>query len=234
VGHPRHTTPPITHDSDILSSHAPSKKNERGASGPPVLDKAQDAADKIGETVGWDSKQYLDAQRAIDAYGDEGVDNGVVIAQGNVGQDQASVEVAGNTVAKTSDNPNGQNIRVTFDKRSNMLSLGGAGLDIYQLAGLTAHEGVHVADASDWVSSGFSPNANPSSFQTEFDAYQVEGTIAQGFGIPFLRYQWPDRTYGLFLPLSPTSATLTKMIKSEYPRYNMDAFSRNTKLPRPQ
>ena len=37
VRHPRHTTPPITYDSDILSSHAPFRKNERGASGPPVL-----------------------------------------------------------------------------------------------------------------------------------------------------------------------------------------------------
>jgi len=37
-----------------------------------TLDKAQDAADALGAKYGWDSKQYTDAQLAIDAYGDEG------------------------------------------------------------------------------------------------------------------------------------------------------------------
>jgi RHS repeat-associated protein len=193
------------------------------------LDKAQDAADALGNKYGWDSKQYLDAQRAIDAYGDEGVDNGVVIAQGNVGSGLADTAVAGNTVAKTKDNPNGQNIRVTFDKRSNLL-----GADPASLAALAAHEGVHVADGSDWVTSGFSPNAMPSLLQTEWDAYQVTGSILEGLGAPTMTFPWPDRSYTFFLPLSPTSSTLTKMIKNEYPKYNLDAFNRNTKIPRPQ
>jgi RHS repeat-associated protein len=74
------------------------------------LDKAQEAADIIGagENCQWQCKEYLDAQRAIDVYGDEDVNNGVTIAQGDVGGG-AQVEVAGNTVAKTRDNPNRQN-----------------------------------------------------------------------------------------------------------------------------
>jgi RHS repeat-associated protein len=194
-----------------------------------ALDKAQDAADALGNKYGWDSKQYLDAQRAIDAYGDEGVDNGVTIAQGNVGSGEAQTEVAGSTVAKTQDNPNGQNIRVTFDRASNVL-----GADTNSLATLAAHEGVHVADGSDWVSSGFSNNALPSRLQTEWDAYQVQGSIAEGLGASFLRFPWPDRSYGILLPMSPTSSTLAKMLKNEYPKLNLDAFSRNTKLPGPQ
>jgi len=142
-----------------------------------TLDKAQDAADALGAKYGWDSKQYTDAQLAIDAYGDEGVDNGVTIAQGDVGAGKAETKVAGNTVAKTEFNPNGQNIRVTFDQDSNVL-----GVDINLLSSLAAHEGVHVADGSDWVSSGFSDKALPSGFQTEFDAYQVQGSILEGLG----------------------------------------------------
>jgi RHS repeat-associated protein len=195
-----------------------------------ALDKAQDAADKIGagENCQWQCKEYLDAQRAIDAYGDEGVDNGVVIAQGNVGSGLTDTAVAGNTVTKTKDNPNGQNIRVTFDTRSNLL-----GADTTSLAAVAVHEGVHVADGSDWVSSGFSSNAMPSLFQTEWDAYQVTGSILEGLGAQTMTFPWPDRSYTFFLPLSPTSATLTKMIKNEYPKYNLDAFSRDTKIPRP-
>ena len=50
----------------------------------------QSADGALANKYGWDSKQYLDAQRAIDAYGDEDVDNGVTIAQGNVGSDTAA------------------------------------------------------------------------------------------------------------------------------------------------
>jgi RHS repeat-associated protein len=193
-----------------------------------ALDKAQDAADKLGEKYGWDSKQYTDAQRAIDAYGDEGVDNGVTIAQGNVGSDTAATLVSGSTVAKTADNPNGQNIRVVFDKASNFL-----GGDINRLAVESAHEGVHVADGSDWVNSGFSANANPSLFQTEQDAYRVGNNVAYGLGVVSLDYTWGKHVYTIPLPLSQYGLDLTDvMIKRQYPLYNLDAFSKNTKMTR--
>jgi RHS repeat-associated protein len=192
------------------------------------LDKAQEAADKLGDTKGWDSKEYLDAQRAIDAYGDEGVDNGVTIAQGNVGSDMGAVLVSGSTVAKTADNPNGQNIRVVFDKASNFL-----GGDIKELAIEAAHEGVHVADGSDWVSSGFSANANPSIFQTEQDAYSVGNNVAYGLGAISINYTWGKKIYTIPLPLSQYGRDLTEvMIKRQYPLYNLDAFSRNTNMKR--
>jgi RHS repeat-associated protein len=193
-----------------------------------ALDKAQDAADKLGEKYGWDSKQYTDAQRAIDAYGDEGVDNGVTISQGNVGSDTAATLVSGSTVAKTAGNPNGQNIRVVFDRASNLLNG-----DINFLAALSAHEGVHVADGSDWVTSGFSANANPSLLQTERDAYRVENSIAEGFGATSINYSWGKRSYDFALPLTLKGlANVDVMIKREYPLYNLDAFSKNTKMRR--
>jgi hypothetical protein len=102
------------------------------------------------------------------------------------------------------------------------------------LAALAAHEGVHVADGSDWVSSGFSNNALPPNFQTEWDAHQVQASILHALGAGFVWFQGGNRTYGIFLPLSPTSSTLVKVVKSQYPRYNEDAFSQNTRLPRPQ
>jgi RHS repeat-associated protein len=195
-----------------------------------TLDKAQDAADALGNKYGWDSKQYLDAQRAIDAYGDEGVDNGVTIAQGKVDGASAETVVVGSTKTKydPKTNPNGQNIWVIFDKKSNVL-----GAEANSLASLAAHEGVHVADGSDWVSSGFSNNALPSSFQTEWDAHQVQGSISEGLGASEITFPTTNRNYTIFLPMSPTSSTLMKIIKSEYLLYNLDAFSRNTKQPRP-
>jgi RHS repeat-associated protein len=194
------------------------------------LDQAQTAANNLKDKYGADSSKYQDAQRAIDAYGKEGVDNGVTIAQGNVGSGEAETQVAGSTVTKTADNPNGQNIRVTFDKSSNLLS----GADAGSLGGLGAHEGVHVADASDWVSSGFSPNANPSSFQTEMDAYRVEASIGEGLGAGSMGLSFGKRDINFSLPLNAAgSAAIGAMIRRQYPKYNLDAFSRNTKITRP-
>ena len=78
-----------------------------------ALDRAQNAADAIGEKHGWDSQKYLDAQRAIDAYGDEDVDNGVHIS---IDKNQTDVGIVsiGNDVAKTNFNKTGQNISVSF------------------------------------------------------------------------------------------------------------------------
>jgi len=119
------------------------------------------------------------AQRAINSYGAMGVDNGVNVrfdsnVQGGV------TEVSGVANGeKSADNPTGQNINVTFNPNS----VGGT-LD----GGLVAHEGSHVADGSDWVKSGFSPGMDPTRYQTEIHAYQVQWNVTQatpGFNMMF-------------------------------------------------
>lgn len=108
------------------------------------------------------------AQRAIDAYGAQGVDNGVNVRfdsniQGGV------TEVSGVASGdKSADNPNGQNINVTF----NPGAVGGT-FD----GGLVAHEGSHVADGSDWVNSGFSASMDPTHNTTELNANRVQFNI---------------------------------------------------------
>ena len=71
---------------------------------------------------------------------------------------------------KTADNPNGQEIRLSFDNESYKARTFGD---------LIGHEGSHIADGSDWVKSGFSDSKNPTKYQTEFDAYTVQGLLAQ-------------------------------------------------------
>src|SRR5579863_5571498 len=108
------------------------------------------------------------AQRAIDAYGAQGVDNGVNLRfdsniQGGV------TEVSGVANGdKSADNPTGQNINVTFNP-------GSVGQDLS--AGLVAHEGSHVADGSDWVKSGFSAGMDPTHNTTEMNANHVQFNI---------------------------------------------------------
>lgn len=196
-----------------------------------LLDSAQAAADAIGESVGWDSKQYRDAQRAIDSYGDEGVDNGVTISQGDTGGYAAETYVGGNLSAKTAQNPNGQNILVVFNGGAHLLDSG----DNASIAVLAAHEGVHVADGSDWISSGFSSNADPSRFQTERDAYAVGATIYQGLGYSSFYYQFGALRFNFSAPPKPVDGAETWfMIHTEYPNTNIDAFNRNTNVNRSQ
>jgi hypothetical protein len=190
-----------------------------------TLDDAQKAANSLKDTYGAKSSQYTDAQRAIDAYGKQGVDNGVTIAQGKVGADTAETAVVGAAGAKTANNPNGQNITVTFDKASNMLN----GQNVDAVAALTAHEGVHVADQSDWVSSGFSDSAHPSNLQTDHDAYTVELNIFYGLGNSNAAISFGQRDYRFSLPLqSGSGGRIDSMIKREDPRWNLDAWQKNT------
>ena len=63
---------------------------------------------------------------------------------------------------------------------------------------LEAHEGVHVANGSDWVLSGFSNNANPSHYQDEFEAYAVFAHIAEGLGYSTYGVSFGNRNYPLF------------------------------------
>jgi RHS repeat-associated protein len=196
------------------------------------LDQAQQAANALKDKYGADSEQYKSAQRAIDAYGKEGVDNGVTIAQGNTGNYAAETKVAGNTVAKSADNATGQNILVTLNKSLNLLN----GDNTNFLGILGAHEGSHVADASDWVASEFSNNANPSVRQTEFDAYRVGLNVAEGMRFSWTSVSFGNQTYRFDFPLAQpeTNNAINLMITREYPRANLDVFSRNTRIKRPQ
>jgi hypothetical protein len=48
------------------------------------------------------------------------------------------------------------------------------------------HEGVHLADASARQHTGFSPSAYPRLYTTEYNAFRVMATLAEGFGSDFL------------------------------------------------
>jgi RHS repeat-associated protein len=127
-----------------------------------TLADAQTAANKL---TGDDQAA---AQRAIDAYGAQGVDNGVNVRfDSNVTGGVTEVSGVANG-DKSSDNPTRQNINVTFNPN--------AGGGDYS-GGLVGHEGSHVADASTWVASGFSPSMNPTNSTTEFNAYHVQFDI---------------------------------------------------------
>ena len=113
---------------------------------------AQTAANNIKDQYGAGSSEYKNAQRAINSYGAEGVDNGVNVRfDSNVtgGATEVSGVANGN---KSADNPTEQNINVTFYPNTVGGVFGG---------GLVAHEGVHVADGSALVSSGFSSKKDP-------------------------------------------------------------------------
>lgn len=78
------------------------------------LNAAQTQADTLKEKYGADSKQYMAAQRAIDAYGTQGFDNGVLVRIGSTSKWGGYTSVSGTVVAKTRDNPTGQDIAVTL------------------------------------------------------------------------------------------------------------------------
>jgi RHS repeat-associated protein len=137
-----------------------------------ALTKARQNLQKVAQTYGTNSQEYKKAERALNAYGAEGVKNGVTIyAQAGLGHDQTAVQgVAGR---KTADNPTGQNIRVTFDTKffdcSDCLSAG------------IGHEGVHVANGTDWVKSGFAASANRKLYDAEMEAFTVQSLVIQTF-----------------------------------------------------
>jgi RHS repeat-associated protein len=107
------------------------------------------------------------AQRAINAYGAEGVDNGVNVRfDVNIQGGDAVTEVSGVANGnKSADNPTGQNINVTFKPDAVGRDLSGS---------LVGHEGSHVADGSDWVKSGFSSSLDPTRHTSEMSANHVQ------------------------------------------------------------
>src|SRR5208282_5984104 len=129
---------------------------------------AQSLADAQTAANNLTGEDQAAAQRAIDAYGAQGVDNGVNVRfDSNVTGGVTEVSGVANG-DKSADNPTGQNINVTFNPNA-------VGGDFS--GGLVGHEGSHVADASAWVASGFSPSMNPTNSTTEFNAYHVQFDI---------------------------------------------------------
>ena len=198
------------------------------------LDRAQGAANNLKAKYGADSNEYKSAQRAIDAYGQAGVDNGVVI-QVSSGQTQVGVTtVAGTTVAKTASNPTGQNISVSFktgalDSPNTMV-----------LALEEAHEGSHVADGSAWVGSGFSSSLDPTLYKTEYDAFHVTSEIADGLGQRLMKFANvnggpPYVMWNSLWSAATNNAAVGGYVQSQYhlsPTSKLLAFHRNTVVKR--
>ena len=135
------------------------------------LNNAAAAAAQLTIKNGLGSDEAENAERAVDAYGDAGVENGVNVRfSSNIASGTGVTEVSGVANGQNdaeNHNPNKQNINVTFNP------------DAAGNPGLIAHEGSHVADGEAWVASGFSPNADPTKFQTELDAYHVQFSVME-------------------------------------------------------
>ena len=185
---------------------------------------AQAAANKLT------GANQIEAQKAIDAYGAQGVDNGVNVRfDSNV--QGAATEVSGIANGeKSADNPNGQNINVTFNPNS----VGGQ----YD-SGIVAHEGSHVSDASAWVASGFSASMDPTRYQTEINAYRVQFNIfsaSPGVGL-LIDPKIGTAPVDLALPFSNSKPAIQQMLQND-PKYKFTfkdktaAFAKGGVLPR--
>ena len=141
---------------------------------------AEGAAFELTIKYGLGSNEAENAHRAVDAYGKEGVENGVNVRfdskiESGTGVTDVSGVANGRNDADN-DNPNKQNINVTFNP------------DAAGDSSLIAHEGSHVADGEAWVASGFLASADPTIYRTEVDAYHVQFDIIEaelgnnGFG----------------------------------------------------
>jgi hypothetical protein len=148
--------------------------------------------------------EYKNAKKAVDALGGR-KDNGVMLKVGDPGPGKAgSVEISPNQAA-TADNPNGQNISVTLTSGSFDGSVGST---------LTLeHEGSHVADASNWIATGFNPSSAVNFYGTEVKAYSVEASFAEAFNFTDQRTDLSGHTYTLWSPAS-TPNTRAMMIRS--------------------
>ena len=158
---------------------------------------------KLAQMKDKKSKEYKNLQRAINAYGKAGVDNGVTVQFGTNAQGKPLNTLGGirdnNTDFNkdvTDTNPTGQNTVVTVD----LAQLGGLkDLDTNELGTALSHEGSHVADIAALVnqipltyadsSGNFTKNAMKAlqsdinnRYASEVLAYQVSIAAAQALG----------------------------------------------------
>jgi RHS repeat-associated protein len=193
------------------------------------LIQAQADADKLKDKYGANSKQYKDAQNAINSFGREGVDNGVHIAFGDTGK-YAATTTYGPFAGSTQNNPDGQNITVTLN--SDHPSLAGDALT-------EAHEGSHVYDLSGWIMSVGAPSMDITSRETENRAYNVTANLASvdsRFNAWYtINFDNPTRGYLIFSNDPSWNQDMQDrfvgiLINSEYsdPNKRLDSFYRNT------
>ena len=167
----------------VYGPHATPDERKKFEAG---MKKAREAIKKLDPK----SDQYKNLERALNAYGAKGVDNGVTVGFGpnkdgapaatviGIQADSAGIKVV------SDDNPTGQNTVVTIDLSQNK--------DSSALAESIGHEGSHVADGATLVSilpSNLSASAgiltspfNLTKYQTESRAYRVSAAVAQGLG----------------------------------------------------
>jgi RHS repeat-associated protein len=118
-----------------------------------ALNKAKNYLNKVAETYGKNSNQYKKAERALNSYGKPGEANGVtVIANDKVDAGKTTLNNKAITVAF---NPN-QFENIFFQA-------------------LVGHEGSHVADAKDYLSTGKSPTE----YQFEYDGHFVDSVLGE-------------------------------------------------------
>ncbi len=203
------------------------------------LNAAQQDASKLKETYGADSTEYKDAQRAIDFYGKENVDNGVTLTLGGQPKGaEGQVDPNVGSTTPTSDNPLGQKITVHFAESAFSGSADNAIL--------LGHEGSHGADASDWVKSGFSASMNPNQYNSEWRAFHVSVSLAviSGYGpLGFFSGPSENKVY-IWQPAwtrqagwgRKVDAAIDSMLRDRNgtyggldPRDKLGAFRRNTK-----
>jgi RHS repeat-associated protein len=192
-----------------------------------LLDQAQVDVNKLKGMYGPDSSQYLDAQRAIDSYGGEGVANGVTVNIGATGGYPAST-FAQQSPIETALNPTGQDIEVTL--RGDLM---GTATNA-DLVDTVAHEGSHVADAEDWAKAGFTGEAQPTNLQTELRAYGVGSSLAAAQGRiwqvanspeqPNIKFPFWMRNYSQGV----NNMLSTGMIKALYPNWAHKAWQEET------
>ena len=190
------------------------------------LDRAKAAADKLKDTYGADSEKYKDAQRAIDAFGKENVDNGVTVNIADIGVPADTRADPGGQ--KTDLNPTGQVIKVRVN--SDLFKEGISD----SLTAAIAHEGSHVADAEDWANTGFSEEARPGVFATEFRAYGVTIGIMEAFGATRLSGYIGGKGFDQFWIKNATDVYNDQigrpaMIKLLYPDWAAKAWQDNMK-----
>jgi len=190
------------------------------------LASAQQAANALKDQFGAQSQEYTDAQRAIDAYGKQGVDNGVTVQFVNGFQAPGMTYVSGVAGAKTADNPTGQNVLVKFNAEA---------INSPQSGPMVAHEGSHVADAHDWVKSGFSPGKDSTRYQTEIRPYRMQFALQQvtnAAGYSFLN-TWvpPGEPWKDFRPVIQHILQTSPMYGFDY-KDVVPAFKKGAVLPK--
>jgi RHS repeat-associated protein len=184
---------------------------------------AKQSLAKIGEVYGTNSNTYKMAERALNVYGNPGIDNGVTIFNEQLGDKKAGeldpvvgVRSDGNAVI---------NIKIDTEQFSQTKGL----------INTIAHEGSHAADAADFA---LGRATNPSSYQTEFKAYTVSSLFLEALGNRYLpplalpAYTTRDKNSRIVHP--PTLVHLYQASWAEADKTALRESNINTFLAHPQ